>query len=245
MKRIIITFVLCSLISALLISCEGEGTSPVMVNNYRVEAILYKEILTGNAHVDMVLKKNGDYYNLAAATLDGIALDTVFCAYSKNFGSAIKPDSSYILNIVDSSYLSINLTITIPAAFAINSPAIRNFTGDPVAVEWTLSDNNDGYIMATSPPDSALTDEGYETYVTGITGTIPSGTFEYNPTNRILGTHKIFVAAYSGAPPSFSILPFDFPTANSPADNIDLNNVDGRVAGLLIAPPDSIIVASQ
>lgn len=245
MKKIIIIFVLCSLVSILIVSCEGDGTGPALVNNYRVEAILYKEILSGNSHIDMILKKNGDYYNLATVTLDGVQLDTMFYTYSRSFGSAIMPDSSYTLSIVDSTFLNINLTITIPATFAINSPALRTYTGDAISVEWTLSDNNDGYILATAPPDSALTEEGYEIYVVGTTGTIPPGTFEYNPNNRIPGTHKIFAVAYAGAPPIFNTLPFDIPTANSPADNIDLNRVVGRVAGLLIAPPDSVIVVSQ
>jgi hypothetical protein len=244
MKRISLILIIGLIAAILLIACDGETTRPVGGKTYRVEAVLHKELLTGGAQLDLTLLRNGSYYKGADITLNGMEIDTCVCGYCRTFGAAqIFADSSYVLNIRDSAYLDIDLTLSLPGELSINSPAVRHYTGDPVSVEWSISQGNDGYILATRPPDSAITDDGYEAYVSGTGETIPPETFVLNISDRILGTHNIYVVSYIGAPVDFPSLPFDIPTANNPADNVNSAKIDGRIAGMVIAAPDSIIVS--
>ncbi len=246
MKRTGLIHLLVLGVIIILGGCSGETTRPLDGATYRVQALLYKELLTGGAHLEVTLSKNGSNFKEATVTLDGMEVDTNIFGYSQQFGaSQILVDSSYVLNIQDSSRLNIDLTISLPGACSINSPAIRHYTGDPVSVEWTISTGSHGYILATSPPDSAITDNGYEEYVSGISGTIPPEAFVINVDERILGTHGIYVASYVGAPTAFPSLAFDIPVANNPDDNVSGTRIKGRVAGMVIAAPDSIIVAAQ
>ncbi len=244
MKKILSLFIPALLPVVLMVACEGDLTRPGQTATYRVETMLVKRLPTGAAHLDLTFIRNGSYYKKADITLAGIALDTSVCGYCKDFTPAqIAVDSCYILNIKDSTFLNINLTISLPGAFSIDGPSLRNFIGNAEPVAWTISDGTDGYILATKPPESAGTSDGYEDYVSGITGAIPPETFILNINDRIVGTHMIYVASYIGAPVDFPSLLFDIPTASNPADNVSYPIITGRTAGMVIAAPDSIIVS--
>ena len=227
-------------------SCSGDLTQPAGDAEYQVTAVLVKYLDSGVARIDLVLRKNDTLYKMADISLSGIELDTGSTGYFKNFTiSQILPGTSYTLNIQDNTNLDISLPITIPGAFSINKPALRHFTGDPVAVEWTISESTGGYILATSPPDSAVTDDGYEAYISGTSETIPADAFLLNINDKILGTHMIYTASYTGAPSFFDSLPFDIPVANNPDENVSLPKISGRSAGIIVAIPDSIIVSAK
>ena len=244
--RILKEFILLLPIVVLLISCDGDLTRPTEAPNYQVEAVLAKYLEDGSARIDLTLTRNDSLYKKADITLGSISLDTSQAGYYKNFiPSQIETGQIYTLNIQDSSFLNVNLSISMPGGFGINMPAVRHFTGDPVSVEWTVSVGTGGYILATEPPDTAATDDGYEAYVSGTLGTIPADAFMFNIIDRILGTHRIYAVSYTGAPSAFDSIPFDIPTANNPANNITEDNITGRSAGMVIAVPDTIIVASQ
>jgi hypothetical protein len=227
---------------AVLAGCSGKITPPVTGSTYRVEALLVKKILPDSSAVFVTLKKNDAVYKGATVKIGGIILDTVSAGYVKNFtGSQFQFDSSYTLNIQDDDSLNLNLTLSLPDSFLINSPALRFFTGGAETVAWSASASADGFILATVPPDTAYADSAYKAYVATTQGEIPPETF-LDGLNRIVGTHMIYVAAYIGAPIDYYGLPFRIPTVGNPADNLSMSNVSGRLAGMVLAAPDSIIV---
>lgn len=245
MKQSISLSISLLVFAVLLATCGGEQKpTSTVTDTYRVEAVLYKNLDDGEANIDLCLIKNGVMYKGANITLDTIPLDTNVCGYTKRFSpSQVLVNSSYILNITDGSKLDLDIPILVPQSFSIVDVGFRNFTGSPEAVSWTASTNLDGYILATVPPDSAVTDDGYEEYVAVTNGSIPAETFSYNQ-ERIIGSHMIYVTAYSGAPVEFPTLPFAIPATGGPADSVWAKNVTGRVAGMVIAAPDSIFVGT-
>ena len=127
-----------------------------------------------------------------------------------------------------------------PDSFEINKH-YRFFVGGEEEVTWTPSANADGFILATVPPE--IYDlPGYSAYVSSDRGTIPPETFLDELSARISGTHMIYVAAYTGAPIQSPALPFDVPSVDIPPDNVTGDNIAGRIAGIVVATPDSIIV---
>jgi hypothetical protein len=243
MKKIYAISIPVLLIAAVWIGCSGDITPPVPAGStYYVEALLAKNLDTDLASIVVTLDKNDSVYMDAAIMLAGLELGTYQESYIRNFGaSEILVDSSYTLNIKDGDSLNVNLTISLSGAFAIDGPAYRQFNGGAESVQWTPSIGSDGYILATQPPPDSAGYDGYAAYYTVTTGSIPPETF-LNGIDRILGTHSIYVAAYTGAPTAGWMGYFDIPADNAPANNISMSRVSGRVAGMLIAPADSIIV---
>ena len=165
-----------------------------------------------------------------------------------DFGAGIiGSDSSYTLSIEDSTDLDVSLTITLPGdltAEITDLPASRIYSGGSVNVEWTISDGTEGYLLATIPPDTIAADSGYEAYVSGTSGAIPPEALNFNE-QLMRGHHVVYLASYAGAPFETTALPFEIPTANNPADSTFSNRLSGRIAGMVIAVPDSIIVPLQ
>ena len=241
MKKIYAIYLPILLIAAVWGGCSGDITPPAGGSNYHVEAILVKKTLPDSAAFFMTLKKNNVVYKIASVRLSGIVIDTNQYGYVKHFAGAQFPvDSSYTLNIKDDS-LDVNLTLALSGGFAINSPGLRTFTGSAEPVSWTVSTNSDGYILATLPPDTTVYYDAYEAYVSITQGTIPPEFF-LDGLNRIVGTHMIYVAAYIGAPIDFYELPFVIPDLNNPGDNLSRARLSGRLAGMVIAAPDWIVV---
>jgi hypothetical protein len=243
MKKLIAISIPVLLIAVFWIGCSGDITPPVPAGSkYYVEAVLTEDLGTDLSSIVLTLNKNDSAYFDAVITLAGLVLDTNQAAYARNFAPAeILVDSSYTLNIRDGDSLDVNLTISIPSSFAIDGPAFRQFDGGAESVQWTPSVGSDGYILATQPPPDSNGYDGFEEYVSITSGSIPPETF-LEGIDRILGTHFIYVAAYTGAPPAGSMGSFDIPEVNTPADNISISRVTGRIAGMVIAPADSIIV---
>lgn len=225
-------------------SCNGDPTIPPSPATYRVTAILVKNLAADSAGLYVTLTKSNLTYKKATVSLGSTTLDTNAAGYFKRFGSAqIKFDSSYILSIVDGSTFDTTLTIHMPDSFTLTSPDVRFFSGMSETVSWSPSVSADGYILATQPPDTAAYD-GYEEYVATNSGTITPDPFLDASNNRIVGTHLILVAAYIGAPVKCPAFFFDIPAQGNPADNVASEIIVGRTAGMVIAEPDTIIVAA-
>lgn len=245
MKQVIRLLAIAAIWTALLSGCDADltGTGKPL-DNYRVETVLLANLDTSTTSILLTLTKNGLTYKKADIALSGKSLDTTAAGYYRLFDSSeVVPDSVYILSIKDSTTYTVNLSLTLPGVFSINETGVRFYSGTAETVSWTLSEETDGYILATTPPDSAITDEGYEIYAGGTTGTLPPDAFIYND-ERIIGDHLIYVASYTGAPTSFPDIPFDIPAENYPADNVSGTQISGRVAGMVIAVPDTIIVTT-
>ena len=241
MKKYIAIYLPVLLIAAILVACHADVTPPTTSSTYQFQAMLVKMTLPDSAAFFMTLEKDGAPYKGASVRLAGIVIDTSQYGYVKYFlGEQFAADTSYTLNIKDDS-IDVDLTLTLPGDFAINSPGIRNFTGSAEPVSWTVSTQSDGYILATLPPDTTIYYDAYEAYVGTTQGSIPPEAF-LDGDNRIVGNHMIYVAAYNGAPIDFYELPFIIPELNNPADNYSGSNISGRLAGMVIAAPDSVIV---
>ena len=224
-------------------ACSGELNQPDKGSNYRVEAMLTRDLSTDSAWIIVALTKNDLAYKGADVTIDSILLDTNSAGYFKKLGATNYPTgSTHTLNIQDVDTLDVDLTLRLPGSFVIDAPSNRQFTGSPVPVQWLPSTGAAGYILATEPPVADTSVHPYSAYVTITQGSIPPETFLYNDNSRIVGTHMIYVAAYTGAPIADSQLPFELPATNGYADNVSLNKVTGRVAGMVVAEPDSIHV---
>ena len=140
--------------------------------------------------------------------------------------------------------LDIDLTITLPGELSAeisDLPVSRIYSGGSVNVDWTVSAGTEGYILATVPPDTLPADSGYEAYVSGTSGAIPPDAFSFNQIS-MLGKHDVYVAAYTGAPTAADAVPFGLPVANNPPDSSFTSRLTGRIAGMVIAAPDSVIV---
>jgi hypothetical protein len=226
--------------------CSGEPVAPRSGVDYRVEGVLVKNLSDGSARIDLTLTKDSTAYKKAVITLGTTVLDTNVYGYSKTFSSsAIAVGQTYSLNIHDSTSLNVNLTISMPGTFSITgiSPASRIYTSDPVYVTWSVATNADGYILASVPPSGAVTDSGYSVYDYTVAdpGMIPTTGFRYNGI-AISGTHKVYVAAFTGAPAKTIGFPFLIPALDGPDDNVSKSIIFGRMAGMVLAVPDSIIV---
>lgn len=248
MKKIAVLIAMLPVTAFLLAACEEAGTQPDPVDTYRVEAILVKYLSDQTARLDLSLLKNGGLYKNADIKLDAFNLDTGLTGYFLEFGSGILgSDSSYTLSIEDSTALDVNLTINLPGdltAEVTDLPASRIYSGGLVNVEWTVSSGTKGYLLATVPPDTIAADSGFEVYVFGRSGAITPEGLKFNEL-LMRGHHQVFLAAYTGAPFEATAVPFGIPTANNPADSIFSNRLSGRIAGMVVAVPDSIIVPVQ
>jgi len=244
MKKINAIYIPVLLIAAIWAGCSGDVTPPVSGSNYQVEAILVKKTIPDSAAFFMTLKKDNVVYKGAAVRLSGLAIDTNQYGYVRLFvGAQFKADTSYTLNIKDDS-VDVNLTLHLPGSFGIDSPGVRNFTGSAEPVSWTVSVGADGYILATrppDPPDTLTVYDAYEAYVATTQGAIPPEFF-LDSLSRIVGSHEIYVAAYIGAPIDFYELPFIIPDLDNPGNNLSGSTISGRLAGMVIAAPDPIIV---
>lgn len=243
MEKICTFFGILLAFGLFLAACDGEeAVTPGDGPTYRVEAVLVKDLSTDSASIFVNLTKTDSVYRGADVALDSYALDTIAAGYFRHFGPAtILADSSYTLTITDGTAYDTSFTIFLPDSFAINSPALRFFTGSPEPVSWSPSLTASGYILATQPPDTTAYD-GYEAFVATTSGTIPSEVFLDGLVDRIVGTHMIYVASYIGAPSESRSFYFDIPDSANPADNILGEEIVGRAAGIVIAEPDSIIV---
>lgn len=236
---------MCAAIIVILAACDAEKVTPPQVEEkmYGVEAVLVRDLMGDSASVFVTLTKSKAAYRGADVYLGQVQIDTVASGYYRRFGvDQILPESSYVLTIVDDTMLNAQLTFTMPDSFEVDKH-YRLFSGGEESVAWSPSVNADGYILATVPPDG-VNDSGYAAYVNINQGTIPAATFLDSLSNKIVGTHMIYVAAYIGAPVESPDIPFYIPTVNSPADNVSGGNIAGRIAGVVIASPDSIIVAN-
>ncbi len=231
--------------AAILGGCSGNVTGPGHTANYRVEGILVKSLDGGSARIDLTLTKDSLSYKKAVVTLGTTVLDTNSLGYTKTFTpSVIQAGQNYQLNIHDSTSLNVNLIIAMPGSLAISNvalPADRHYVSGAVGVTWTVSAGTDGYILATDPPAGAITDSGFSAYFNDVQGSILAGSFRYNGL-AISGTHEVYVAAFTGAPVKTPGVPFLIPVANSPADNVSKNILFGRLAGMVVTAPDSVVV---
>ena len=246
MRKICLNLIGLIAVIVTLAGCGGSLTSPGTPDSYQVSALLVKEMATDSARVEVTLKKNGVLYSEAYLTLRGLVLTGDSTGYRRTFTPAqISADTSYTLNIKDSSFLNVNLTISLPDTLSITNPDFRYFTGGVVPVQWIGGTSGDGYILATAPPAAAPDSaDGYSTYTLSNSGNIPTTAFMYNATDRIVGNHHIYVASYIGAPVAAPALPFDLPNSGAPAANVAVGKVTGRLAGVILSPPDSINVAN-
>lgn len=227
--------------------CGAELTNPTPVDgdSYTVEAVLIKSLETDSAFVEISLLKNGEAFAGANVSLATIDISGDSGSYYRAYGAGqILPGNSYLLVISDSTTQILSTNISLPGSIVINGPDLRNFTGDPETVAWSGSLGSSAYILATTPPAAFSDEAGYGEFTGSLSSTIPSETFVLNATDRIIGTHKIYVAAYTGAPIDGDAIPFDIPTAGRPANNISTGGVTGRVAGIVISVADSIIVTN-
>lgn len=231
-----------------LSACEEAPNSPDGIVNYKIEAILVKYLSSNTARIDVALTKNGDLYNMAEISLAGFRVITCSDRYCLVFGTdVIKSDTSYTLSITDSTTLDIDLTLTVPGdltAEVTDLPPNRIYSGGSVNVDWTVSSGTDGYILATIPPDTIAADSGYEAYVSGTSGAIPPEALNFNQL-LMRGRHDVYTVAFTGAPSDADGVPFEIPVANNPPDSIFSSRLSGRIAAMVIALPDSIIVSSQ
>lgn len=244
MKKIYLFLAIGVAVSILLAACNAEKVVPPVVKEkmYGVDAILVKDLLTDSSSIFVALTKSNVIYRGADVSLGQLTIDTTSFGYFRRLGpNQIFTDSSYILTIVDGTLLDTEFTITMPDSFEINK-RYRFFSGGEEAVDWTASANADGFILATVPPE-IYNIAGYSAYIDSDRGTIPPATFLDSLSNKYVGTHLIYVAAYIGAPTESPAIPFDMPSTGGPADNITGDEIAGRIAGMLIATPDSIIVA--
>ncbi|MCK5127830.1 MAG: hypothetical protein KAR42_16355 [candidate division Zixibacteria bacterium] len=246
MEKKILLCIAIIVIAVLSFGCGGDLTGGSDNNDvYVINASLVKNTFTDSARIDVVLTKNGDTCHCADIQLGAIVLDTNAIGYYKIFDSSqIIVDTVYTLNVRDSSSLNANLTIRLANTVTITDAGFRFYTGSAEAVSWTGGTNADGFILASTPPAGAVVDTGYTSYYSILNGVIPVETFLINPTTRIIGIHKIYVAAYNGAPVANSLLPFDLPKINIPASNVNGSNISGRVAGIVISASDSIDVSA-
>ena len=241
-----------AIISAILIfgllafGCGGDlNPTGGSKDTYVVDAVLVKNTYTDSARVDVLLLKNGDTCSTATIRLNTTVLDTSGSRYYKAFGAGLIPvDTVYTLSIHDSTIFSADLSIRLADAVTITFSGFRFYNGSAEAVSWTGGTKGDGYILATAPPESAAVDTGYSAYYTTLTGAIPAEAFEDGFSNRIIGVHKIYVTAYTGAPIDSPLLPFDLPKILIPADNVSGTQISGRAAGIVISAPDSIDVSA-
>ncbi|MDD4052860.1 MAG: hypothetical protein PHR28_13305 [candidate division Zixibacteria bacterium] len=231
--------------AAIMGGCNGTVTGPGYTPKYRVEGILVKSLDGGSARIDLTLTKDSLSYKKAVITLGTTILDTNTLGYTKIFASgAIQTGQNYQLNIHDSTSLNVNLIIAMPGSFAINNvslPADRIYAFGAVGVDWTISAGTDGYILADVPPSEAISNRGDTAYYDATEGAIRPDAFRYNDI-AVSGTHLVYVAAYTGAPVSAPAVPFAIPVANDPADNVSKNILFGRLAGMVVAAPDSVVV---
>lgn len=212
---------------------------------YTISAVLVKNVQTDSAAITVVLTKNADTITSAVITLDGDTLMTNSSGYYKTYGSGRIPvDTVYTLSITDSTLLDRDLSIRLASTPVITDAGFRFYTGSAEPVAWTGGANADGFILATKPPDDAAVDTGYSAYTGLLNGTIPSETFELDLNDRIIGTHMIYVVAYTGAPVEDGFIPFFLPSVLVPDDNITGTTIIGRTAGIVIALPDSISVSN-
>jgi len=199
MKKIYPILAIGAAIGILLAACDAEKIVPPVAQEkmYRVEALLVKDLLTDSASVYVNLTKSKVAYKGADVYLGMLPIDTISTGYFRRLGpNQITTDTSYILTIVDDTLLDTELIFTMPDSFEIDK-RYRFFSGGEEAVAWTPSVNADEYILATVPP-AAYDVAGYSAYVVSNQGTIPPETFLDSLTNKYVGTHMIYVAAFVG-----------------------------------------------
>ncbi|MFH1699346.1 MAG: hypothetical protein ABIE07_02065 [Candidatus Zixiibacteriota bacterium] len=247
MKKIIKISWIFTAATILIAGCGGHLTNPGGGggDSYAVEAVLVKSLETDSAFIEISLHKNNQVFTEATISLAGIAITSDSTHYYRAYGaSQILAGNSYQLLISDSATQILSTNISLSGSMAINGPDVRNFTGGAEAVAWSGSLGSSGYILATTPPAAFSDLDGYGEFTGILSGTIPAETFMLNLTDRIVGTHLIYVAAYTGAPFNNEGIPFDIPTLGNPVNNISNGSVSGRVAGIVISSPDSIIVTN-
>lgn len=246
MKKNLLAVVMFLITVAIISSCSGDlNVTDDTETTYSVQATLVKNLADGTAQIDIVLSKNGSLYKNAAITLAGYQVDTSLNGYSQTFTPGqIATGSSNTLTITDSASLDVNYTITLPGTLSIDMsdlPENRHYSGGAVPVEWTISSGTDGYILATTTPLGSSTEDGYEIYLSGFANAIPADGFIFNQ-QTIVGTHLVYVASYIGSPINTLAIPFEIPVANNPDDNITTTTISGRISGMVISAPDSVVV---
>lgn len=233
------------LAAAFLGGCSGDPVAPHSQVDYRVEGVLVKSLDGGSARIDLTLTRDSIAYKKAVITLGTTVLDTNAFGYSKTFAPAdITTGQNYNLNIHDSTWLNVNLIISVPGSLrdsVTNLGPSRVYSGGSVTVRWSTATGAHGYILATDPPSAFPDDTGYAEYLTTSEGALTPAALKYNDV-LVAGTHKVYVAAYIGAPTATPGLPIEIPTANSPDDNVSKTILFGRLAGMVLSAPDSVVV---
>jgi len=232
------------------IACDGSSTGiKTDDGSYRLTGLVTKDLNSAVARVDAVLLEDGTELSSATLAWDNDTLSWSVDKYSLTGLAASFLSGSHLLTVIDGSDLTESIATMLPGNLAVEvtNPANRlNPAGQQVTVDFTAAAHAEGYAVAAVLRDSAYTGFGYSAWVTDLTtGTaIPPEAFRMiDGDNPDPGWYYIYIYAYTGLPDSslsYGTLPVPLPTRLG--DNIDLEDLDGHIGGLVVCFHDSVQV---
>lgn len=246
---------------ALLVACDSAPTRPGQFDGddtYQIYGAAVADFNRDFATVAALLQRDSAILPGAQVSFDGVTLnfdDPVFWAESL-YSFVADPAGSFAgfdlpVRIRDSNRVDDTLLVDIPDTFSILTvePPNRIVTGlQPVSLDWSGSDEAEGYIVAAVRRSLAYAGYGWSMYVTSqaTAGTITPEAFSLSPGDQPdTGWYYVYVYSYTGAPDSIvtsRILPVPMPSQLP--ENIADDPWSGTFGAISVAHRDSVHVVT-
>lgn len=263
MKTRYIALTLLALVAlTLIVACNSAPSRPgnrFDQLNYQIYGTVVTDFNRDLATVAAWVYRDSTILPTAKVAFDGDSLrfNQPLFPFDSVYSFAADPATAFVgfdlpLVLRDSTRDPDTMFVSIPDTFTILTvePPNRIVTGlQPVSVQWSGSDEADGYVLAAVRRNFAYTGYGWSQYVTSLSpaGTLPPDAFSLSPgPNPDTGWYYIFVYSYAGTPDSVlteELLPVPMPSQLS--DNINDEPWTGRFGAVVVGWRDSVHVVIQ
>lgn len=253
---------------AVQIGCDSSGSLGGLpdTSTYRVEGVLVNDpnadpVAGDTARIVVRFERSDSLLSSASVTFGATQLqfDRPSFLFDSVYSFALGPTSlvetgSYGLGLVDSTRFGDTLAMIVPDTFWISfytgDSTVPNTNGQEIQISWTASASATGYVVAVVLEHSTYTGYGYSQYVTAQTTqtTIPLDAFRLSTGGAELDTgwYAIYVYSYAGLPDSSLTAPLlPVPLPSSFGDNVDLQNITGRLGTVSVTRRVRSHVVSQ
>lgn len=266
-NKLHISLAVMFVVALFMIGCDGSSDiiNPPTDNEYTVAGVLVQDLNLGFNGTDYnfaaltFTKNSSDYDSIEVALGSSLLAQRLVSSISDSVYSFTNSPRSYMdsgnytVTLVDGSDFSGTFSLILPDTVRINSynpDSTTTYTASNsgVVVEWTSSQNGDGYVVACVKASNAYSKSGYSSFVTTLatSDNIPHDAFLDQFDQLDTGLYYIYVYSYTGAPDSAysaGLLPVPLPAQLS--NNISQTNLTGHIGSVVVCRRVPIYVQEQ
>lgn len=234
----------------LLLGCDKNIELEETPTKIVISGGVAKNLDNNSAMAAVSLSSGGVNYKTAIVQInnDTLVYDSATGLYLFDYDSTSALNAGfYYLKISQSSH-SDSIMFAVPTDFTLDSLPLPdgrvNPAGTDVQLDWQISTNADGYILAVTQKDSVYVGGGYSIFVTSgaTSANILPDAFRLSG-ELDTGWYYVYVYSYDAVPAIDTILPTTIPTGLG--DNIAYLYLAGRFGSVVVSLRDSIHVMLQ